>query len=287
MRALFITGSICLLFKLTAAGLPETLARFGNIELKKERFQRYNIPSSPAQRRAVLKKLVDTEIYLIIVRQLLQRSRIAPDALTARRYVEMRRKQFPGKSSSLFLKQLEQNISKQEFQLKCALYFTFYGADPATAEPKEFEVRQHYELNRKQFQLPVKTDWALFRAGKNDERGRKRAELILSRLRQGEDFFALAKKFDPTGRKKASLPSPALRHYFRKVESLGPGQSTSVETPESVFIVKVISRKPAGYRSFEETRLYITEMLSSARLKNSLEQYMGEIIAKNPIQYFF
>ena len=287
MRALFITGVIFLLFKLTAAGLPETLARFGNIELKKERFQRYNIPSSPAQRRAVLKKLVDTEIYLIIVRQLLQRSRIAPDALTARRYVEMRRKQFPGKSSSLFLKQLEQNISKQEFQLKCALYFTFYGADPATAEPKEFEVRQHYELNRKQFQLPVKTDWALFRAGKNDEQGKEQARLILSRLRQGEDFYVLAKKFDPEGRKKGNSSAAALGTYFKKVEKIAPGESTSVETPEAIFIVKVISRSPAAYRSFEETRLYITEMLSSARLKNSLEQYMSEMIAKNPVQYFF
>ena len=287
MKILLITGVLFLLLNFPAAELPETLARFGNIELKKDRFQRYTLPSSPGQCRAVLKNLVDTEIYLIIVRQLLQRSRIAPDALTARRYVEMRKKQFPGKTSPSLLKQLEQNISKPEFQLKCALYFTFYAADPATVEPKDIEVRQHYELNRKQFQLPVQTNWALFRAGKNDEQGKEQARLILSRLRQGEDFYLLAKKFDPEGRKKGNSSAAALGTYFKKVEKIAPGESTSVETPEAIFIVKVISRSPAAYRSFEETRLYITEMLSSARLKNSLEQYMSEMIAKNPVQYFF
>ena len=287
MKILLCAGMIFLLLKLPAAELPETLARFGNVELKRERFQLYKLPSSPGQRRAFLKKLVDTEVYLIIIRQLLQRSRIPADAVTARSYVEMRKKQFPGKNALAFLKQLEQNISKQKFQLKCALYFTFFAADPATVEPKEIEVRQHYELNRKQFQLPVKTNWALFRAGKNDERGKERANLILSRLRQGEDFYALAKKFDPEGRRKGNSPGTELSSYFKKVEKIAPGESILVETPEAIFIVKVISRSPAAYRSFEETRLYITEMLSSARLKNSLEQYMGEIIAKTPIQYFF
>ena len=111
--------------------------------------------------------------------------------------------------------------------------------------------------------------------------------MILSRLRQGEDFYVLAKKFDPEGRKKGNSSAAALGTYFKKVEKIAPGESTSVETPEAIFIVKVISRSPAAYRSFEETRLYITEMLSSARLKNSLEQYMSEMIAKNPVQYFF
>lgn len=280
-------GALLLMPALPAAELPETLARFGNIELKRERFQRFNIPAAPGQRRAALKKLVDTEIYLIIVRQLLQRSRIAPNAATAQKYIDMRKKQFPGKHTDPFFASLEKNVSNPEFQLKSALFFTFYAADPMTADPNAAEVRRHYELNRKKFQYPVKSNLAIMRAGANDDSGKEKAALILARLRQGEDFYTLAKQFDPAGRKPGTPPSPELRSYFKSVDSMAQGESRAIGTPRGIYVVKVLSRSSAQYRSFEEVKPYITEILSSARLKNSLEQYMREIIAKNPVQYFF
>ena len=283
----FIFLFLFLPFRGAAAFLPEIVARFGTVELKKERFQRFDLPASPAERKATLKKLVDTEIYLIIVRRLLERSGIAPDAVTARRYVEMRKKKFSSSPQTGFFKTLDASINKPEFQLKCALYFTFYAADPATVEPTSDEIRQHYYLNREKFRLPVKSELALFRAGAKDPTGKKQSEVILARLRQGEDFYALAKQSDPKGRGKNTTPDPELRPYFKKVKEIPAGSWGAVETPKGIYIVKVLSRSAGSYRSFEETEPYITEMLSSARLKNSLEQYMREIIAKNPVRYFF
>jgi hypothetical protein len=282
-----VIAGIFLFFVCGATELPETLARFGNIDLKSTDFKGFDIPAEPAQRRAVLKKLVDTQIYLIIVRRLLQHSGIAPDALTAGRYVAMRKRQFPGKQTEAFFRELEKKISQPEFQLKSALFFTFYAADKSTVEPTEAEIRQHYELNREKSQLPVKSDLALFRAGGNDSSGKEKAGLILARLRQGEDFYSLAKKFDPQGREKGMPHAPELQPYFKGVKDLGPGMSKAFETPRGIFIVKVLSRSPKAYTPFESARPYITEMLSSARLKNSLEQYMREMIAKTPVQYFF
>ena len=274
-------------FRGVADALPEIVARFGTVELKKERFQRFDLPAAPAERKAALKKLVDTEVYLIIVRQLLERSGIAPDAATAAQYVEMRKKKFKNSLQQELFKTLESNINKPEFQLKCALYFTFFAADAATVEPTAEAVRQHYYLNREKFQLPVKSNLALLRAGANDLAGKKQSELILARLRQGEDFYTLAKQYDPKGRGSNAAPEPKLRPYFKKVKDIPAGSCGAVETPAGIYIVKVLSRSGKRYRSFEETELYITEMLSSALLKNSLEQYMREIIAKTPVRYFF
>lgn len=288
MKQYFFTF-LFLLFPLrgAAAALPEIVARFGTVELKKERFQRFDLPASPAERKAALKKLVDTEIYLIIVRQLLERSGIAPDVATAKRYVEMRKKRFGSSPQKELLQTLDSSINKPEFQFRCALYFTFYAADPATVEPTAEAVRQHYYLNREKFQLPVKSELALFRAGANDLAGKKQSELILARLRQGEDFYTLAKQYDPKGRGSNASPEPELRPYFKKVKDIPAGNWGAVETPKGIYIVKVLSRSGKSYRSFEETELYITEMLSSARLKNSLEQYIREIITKTPVRYFF
>ena len=287
MKTLLTAAVIFLFLALPGAPLPDTVARFGDLELKKERFQHFKLPEDPHLRRKQLKQLVDTEIWLIIIRQLLDRSGIAPDLQTAKRYIDMRKKQFAGKVPPAQFKTLEESAAKPEFQLKCALYFTFYAADPATVEPTPEDIRRHYELNKEQFRLPVQSELAIFKAGKTLEEGKKNAPLILARLRQGEDFHALAKQFDPEGKKKGAAPVPGSQLYFKKVKEMEQGEVTNVETPQGVFIVKVISKTPGKFRPLSETLLFVTEKLSSARQKSSLEQYIREILAKNPGRYFF
>ena len=284
-----LTAALLFFFALHLSGaeLPDVVARFGKVELRKERFQLFNLPSEGESRRQMLKKLVDTEVRLMIVRDLLSRSGIAPDFLTAKRYIDMRRKQFAGKVPEAQFKNLEKNINHNSFRLKCALYFTFYAADPKTVEPAPEDIRRHYDLNREQFRKPVETLLSMFRAGKPLAEGKKNASLILARLRQGEDFYALAAQFDPEGHKKNAAPAPELRPYFKKVREMEPGAVEAVETPRGIFIVKVVSKSAPSFRPLSETLLYVTETLSSRKLKASLEQYMREILAKTPVQYCF
>jgi hypothetical protein len=287
VKHLLTAAALCCAFTVSGGSLPDVLARFGDVELKKERFQLFDLPAEKEQRRRQLKKLVDTEVMLIIIRDLLSRSGIAPDLLTARRYVAMRKKQFAGKVPENLFSSLENSVSKPDFQLKSALYFTFYAAVPEAVEPSAEDVRRHYELNKEQFLLPVDSVLAMFRGGRTPAESKQNAPLILARLRQGEDFYALAKQFDPEGKNLSAAPEPELRPYFKKVMQLPANAFTDVETPKGTFIVKVVSKSEKKYRPFGETALYITEMLSSQKLKNALEQYMREILAKKPVRYFF
>ena len=95
---LFLTGCC---FPL-AAELPDVVAKFGNTELKKSRFSSRQLPADPAERNRTLKKWVDTEVCLLIVRSLLDRSGIAPAAPAAQRYTALRKSQLgESKNSAL------------------------------------------------------------------------------------------------------------------------------------------------------------------------------------------
>ena len=272
-------------FLLGAGELPPVVAKFGITELRRERFRTFSLPDKPDARRRELKKLVDTEVYLIILRQLLELSRIPPNENTARRYVELRRKQFGGKITPPAVKDLESRIGDKGFQLKSALYFTFLAAVPEAVEPTTEAVGRHYELNKPNFRKPVKSEIALFRAGNNDAKGREQARIILARLRQGEDFQALARQFDPGG-SRGHAPAEDKLPFARAVSELKPGETLTVPAASGIYMLKLVSRTEE-YIPLSEAAPAIREILSSRMLKEALEQYMREVLAKTPVQYFF
>ena len=270
---------------LGAGELPPVVAKFGAVELKREQFKTFALPEKPEARRQELKKLVDTEVYLIVLRQLLELSKIPPDENTARLYVEMRRKQYGGKIPPATAKSLESRIGDKGFQLKSALYFTFFAAAPETVEPSPEAVGRHYELNRPSFRKPVRSEIALFRAGNNDPKGREQAKIILMRLRQGEDFQALARQFDPGG-SRGRAPAEDKLPFERAIRELKPGETLTVPAASGIYMLKLVSRTEE-YIPLNEAAPAIREILSSRMLKEALERYMREVLAKTPVQYFF
>ncbi len=272
-------------FLLGAGELPPVVAKFGTAELRREQFRTFSLPDKPDARRKELKKLVDTEVYLIILRQLLELSKVPPDENTARRYVELRRKQFGGKVPPPAVRDLESRVKDKGFQLKSALYFTFFAAVPEAVEPTPEAVGRHYELNKSKFRKPVRSEIALFRAGNNDAQGREQAKIILARLRQGEDFQALARQFDPGG-SRGRAPAEDKLPFARAVKELKPGETLTVPAASGIYMLKLVSRTEE-YIPLSEAAPAIREILSSRMLKEALEQYMREILAKTPVQYFF
>jgi len=284
----FLTSFILLcLFYVQGQDLPEVVARFGNTELKKSFFQHTALPKSPVERSRTLKKLVDTEVYMLIVRELLNRSGIYPSPRIAQRYIAVRRGQASGKFAEEFIKNLETKAFQRDFQLKAALYFTFYAAVPSSVEPSAEEIKTHYFLNQEKFQTQVQRNLALFKAGPRNAEGKIRAGTILSRLKQGENFEALAKQFDPNGQKNTPALQLLTQTYIDRIKDLPQGKVISIETPDGIFIVKMLSRKEPSAIPLEETASYIREMLSSRKLQRTLEQYIREILAKKPVTYFF
>ena len=278
---------LCALFPLLlgAGELPPVVAKFGSTELKRELFRTMPLPDRPDARRRELKRLVDTQVYLIILGRLLELSKIPPDADTARRYVELRKKQYGGKIPAATARSLESRIGDKAFQLKSALYFTFLAAAPETVEPTPEAVGKHYELNKANFRKPIKSEIAVFRAGDNDEKGRERAKIILMRLRQGEDFQALARQFDPGG-SRGRAPAEDKLPFERAVKELKPGETLPVPAASGIYMLKLVSRTEE-YIPLNEAAPAIREILSSRMLKEALEQYMREMLAKTPVQYFF
>lgn len=287
MKLFFTTLLLCAVVCSRGEELPEVVAKFGTVEIKRSRFQNVPLPASQAERNRTLKRLVDNEVYMLIVRNLLDRSGIYPLPRVAERYVAMRRNQSSGAFAREFIKKLEQQIYKRDFQLKSALYFTFYAAIPSSVEPDDEEVRSHYLLNLEKFKTPVQRDIVLFKAGANDAQGKANAAAVLSRLRQGEDFIALAGQFDPEGRNTAAFREGFTRKYFAQIKDLPAGKAISVASSDGIFVVKMVSRKEPEAIPQAETASYIREMLSSRKLQKTLEQYIREILAKNPVTYFF
>lgn len=285
-RCFYIILNCFSLFLCSADQIPETIAVFGKVELKRDLFKNYSLPSSPEERRKFLKKLVDTEIYITIIRQLLERSAIVPDEKTASRYVNFRKIQCGGELPEILKKNLESSISSSDFQLKAALFFTFYAADPAIVEPSMAEISKHYDLNREKFRTPVKSDFGIFLAGGNDDKGRKNAAAVLARLRQGEGFDALAKQFDPAGSGR-SKAYQYRKKFARVIKEVKTGETTAIPTESGIFIVKVRSRNKSTQLPLLEAAPIIREILSGVMLKNSLEQYIREILAKTPVKYCF
>lgn len=286
MRSFFLIAVLSL-FRLGAADLPEVLARFGDTEIKGAHFSHFSLPSASEEKKAVLKKLVDAEIHLTIVRQLLERSGIPPSPDTAERYISFRKNQNGSRFSKSFEATLRSSASNKDFQLKCALFFTFYVAAPTAVDPDKDAIIRHYLLNKDKFRTPGESRFSVFRAGNDDEKGQKQSSLILARLRQGEDFLALAREFDPEGRQRNNTLPEGQKHFFNVLQDIPVNQCASIKTPAGIFIVKVTSRQPSRNASLEEARPYIRELLSGMMLKSALEQYMREILAKNPVRYFF
>jgi peptidyl-prolyl cis-trans isomerase SurA len=100
----------------------------------------------------------------------------------------------------------------------------------------------------------------------NDEQARRKMDMLVARLKQGEDFVTLAQNFseDPTtapnGGDLGFVPESALEKAnteIRAVIQTAPaGQVTPVvKTAEGYRIFKIYSKEPAGQRELTDPRV--------------------------------
>jgi peptidyl-prolyl cis-trans isomerase SurA len=99
----------------------------------------------------------------------------------------------------------------------------------------------------------------------NEDQAKKKIDMIVARIHQGEDFGMLAQNFSedsnsaPNGGDLGFVPesaldkaSPDVRHAL----SVAPGQVTTVvHTAEGYRVFKVFSKEPAGQRELSDPRV--------------------------------
>lgn len=140
----------------------------------------------------------------------------------------------------------------------------FYNANKASfyfAEPQIHLMQILVTPNADSSIRNLKNDKA-----QSDEQARKKIDMLMVRLKQGDDFAMLAQSYSedpnssPNGGDMGFLPESALATAnvdLRKlIFSLTPGQvSAPMKTPEGYRIIKLVSREPAGQRDLNDPRV--------------------------------
>jgi peptidyl-prolyl cis-trans isomerase SurA len=232
------------------------------------------------QKLEVLRTLVDNEIMLQRAEKL---GLMATDADVESRFAELKAPY----TQEEFQKQLaarKMTVEDMKAQLKRDLSITKLFNKEITSHIaiSDKDVTDFYNSNKSGFNFPepqvhlaqilvtpnpdpnvrnLKNDKA-----QNDEQARKKMEMIAARLKQGEDFVALAQNLseDPTsatnGGDLGFVPESALEkanpEIRKMIQTASPGQATPVvKTAEGYRIFKVYSKEPAGQRELTDPRV--------------------------------
>jgi len=153
------------------------------------------------------------------------------------------------------------------------------------------DVQRFYNDNIAQYQTPeqIRASHILLNtAGKDEATVRKQAEDILKQARAGADFAALATKFSED---EGSKVNGGDLDYFGRGRmvpefetaafALQPGQiSDLVKSQFGFHIIKVVDKKPAVTRTFDEVRPQIEEQLKAQRTDQQLTARATELASR-------
>ena len=233
-----------------------------------------------AQKLELLRSLIDDEIMLQRAEKL---GLMATDADVESRFAELKAPY----TQEEFQKQLaarKMSVDDMKAQLKRDLSMTKLLNKEITSHIaiSDKDVTEFYNANKSSFNFPepqvhlaqifvspmpdtnvrnLKNDKA-----QNDEQARKKIEMLVARLKQGEDFVTLAQNFSedattaPNGGDLGFVPESALEKSNTEIraaiQTAPPGQVTPVvKTAEGYRIFKIYSKEPAGQRELTDPRV--------------------------------
>lgn len=164
----------------------------------------------------------------------------------------------------------------------------------------EEESRDFYKKNMKKFRLAekIRASHILIKVSPDAPQpekaeARKKIETILKRIRNGEKFAALAKKFSegPSGgsggelgyieRKKMAKP------FSDTAFSLKPGETSDIiETRLGFHLIKVLDKKPERDSTYEEAKKEIDRLLGQKKMNESIKSCLEKLRLSARIEIF-
>jgi len=205
-----------------------------------------------------------------------------------------------------FLKMLkEHGISYQEYRKQIKreierMQIVEFEVKSRIVIPEE-KIKEYYEKHKDQFATEEKVRIsAIFLKAKDpndpDEMRRlmRRAEVIMERLKAGQDFSELAEEFSEgpgaeeggdLGYFKVSELDPELRKI---IENMKVGDvSGPIIRPFGIQIIKLIDKKKAGVKPLEEVRDYIYRILYNKEVEKRYSSWLNELRKKAYIKIMF
>jgi peptidyl-prolyl cis-trans isomerase C len=161
------------------------------------------------------------------------------------------------------------------------------------------DVLKYYQEHKEDYAIRAQAKWEqirfLYTKNGGQEGARKKAEAILERLENGEEFAAIARECSdgPTASSKGGLrgwtTEGTLKDkeieralYSQPVGKIGP----PIETEDSIEIVRVIERTPSGYQSFEAVQEDIKTSLKNKLYQKAVVALIKELKEKATIETF-
>ncbi|MCX8072370.1 MAG: peptidylprolyl isomerase [Candidatus Binatia bacterium] len=197
----------------------------------------------------------------------------------------------PGHPMNEWLSQTDPVLARKELQRSLLIEKFLDQRIKVRITPAQVE--EYYREHGERFDRPpmVRASHILIRIQGNDrEAARRKAEEILARAREGEDFGELAKQYSQdayTARKGGDLdffperPTPVAQAAFQ----LELGQiSDVVESPYGFHIIKVTDRRPAGRAPLHEVADEIRSMLEDDQREEAEEALIEDLRAKAKVE---
>lgn len=261
-----------------------------------------NDPLYAANPQGLLKTLVDTHfLEQVILTEALKQdaSRVRVGSAEVRKELDRIREQFglkDKKAYEQFLNQIGYTDAQLRAEIKAQLQIQKrLDQIRSAAKPTPEEVRFYFEVHQDNYKTEPRVQ-----ARQIVVDDKKLAEEILSKLKAGEDFAALAKQYSKVGAEQGGAlgagpgetePKPVTKVVFpeevaEEVFALkGPGLVGPVEASGRYYLVKVEAYLPPKVPTFEEVRDQVEKDAQAAKGDGALGTYLEDLRKKAQVRF--
>ncbi len=272
---------------------PSVLATVNDRPISRDAvFQRFSqlapggLPAAADDPRWVplIRRMAEQEVYLMLVRELLQSGGIEPSSARAWTYLNRIDALLPPALAGRRALEYQRLAARPEFQLNAALHDYFSQVAPEEIAVSDQEVERAYRERQQEFRLPESFSFGIIQVPSADGAGRARLDVARDRLRQGESFRRIAEELTPDGVTMDSVE--IFRLLEREQVKLKEHEVSPVLQNDGFFLlVKLEKVIPSRYLSLAETTPYLREQLAARKTGKALEKRLLNLLSQARIQY--
>jgi len=268
-----------------------------------QRYSRRGMQLNDSQLSEIKKDVLEELINRELLRQESQKSGVKVEAEEVKKQLDRMRSQSATETEfKRTLKMMGFSETNIELQIKEWMEIRRFVNDNIAKKITilEEDIKASYDSHPHIFKRPesvqashilIKVDPAADELQKAE--ARKEIAMIEKRIKEGEDFAALAKTYSqgPSGAKGGDLGyfsrGQMVKPFDAAAFTLKPGEvSDIVETRFGYHIIKVFDNKPPVTIPYEEARDRITQYLKNETVQKQLNQYVDELKKKATIKRF-